>query len=295
MTYLVALAERRHFGLAARVCDVTQSTLSAGIRELEAVMGAQLVQRTKRSVALTPVGEEIVERAQILLGLARDMLHVARADPLPLAGTFRLGITSTLAPCLVPRALPSLRARYPDLVLLLRDGRSSDLVDLLHRGRLDAVLIALPFETTTLAVEKVGHDRLVVICAEDHPLAGRAAVATAELRGLPVLLLEPGHCLREHVLTQCDLPPASALDRLEASSLDTMLQMVAAGVGVSVVPEMTAGTERCRTLKLVAVPFADASPRRGVALCHHPRSPRGRDVAALADMLRPHLPVDGNA
>jgi LysR family hydrogen peroxide-inducible transcriptional activator len=286
LRYLVAVAERRHFGHAADDCFVTQSTLSAGIRELEAMLGVELFARTKRHVELTPIGERLLEPARAVLAAVEQLVGIALAGAKPLSGLVRFGVIPTIAPYLLPAALPRLRRAYPDLRLYLREEQTAVLLEGLWRGRLDVALIALPYETGALSVVTLGDDRLLLACPADHPLATRRTVDREALQGQPLLLMEDGHCLREHVLTACHLAPGHAREELQATSLGTLLQMVAMGLGMTLVPEMALPVERLRAPVVAVVPFAPPEPRRQIALIWRARSVRDGDFRLLAEALR---------
>jgi LysR family hydrogen peroxide-inducible transcriptional activator len=286
LRYLVALADHRHFGRAAADCLVTQSTLSAGIQELEALLGVTLIERGKRQARPTPLGEEIVERARDLLRAAEDLADAADAGKSPLAGTLRMGIIPTVGPYLLPPRLPQVRARYPKLRLYLREEQTARLLDLVLRGRLDASIVALPYEIGGFEAIDLGSERLMVACPVTHPLAGRERIAAADLEGQRLLMLEDGHCLRNHALTACRLAPGRTNEDLQGTSLGTLVQMVASGLGLTFLPEMAVEVESRRAPEVTLLPLEGDAPAREVALVHRPGSPRKRELELLADMLR---------
>jgi LysR family hydrogen peroxide-inducible transcriptional activator len=290
LRYLVAIAEHRHFGRAAEDCLVTQSTLSAGIRELEDILGVTLVGRSKRHVALTPLGEDIVQRAQALLRAADELVDAAHAGSNPLTGLLRLGVIPTVGPYLLPRALPELRQAYPDLRLYLREEQTARLLDMLGRGRLDGGVIALPYVTGELETMVLGKDALLVACPKDHPFAGRSSIGDGELAGERLLLLEDGHCLRNHALTACRLQPGQANEDLQATSLSTLVQMVGNGLGLTLVPELAVEVETRGEPNIAVVPFADGRPAREIALVWRRDSVRGRDLRLLGERLKAYVP-----
>ena len=241
LQYLLALAETRHFGRAAARCHITQSTLSAGIRDLESVLGTVVAERSKRRVVITRVGERIAERAREILREATAIMEDARAGHAPMTGEMRLGVIPTIGPFLLPRALPVLRERFPDLMIYLREEQTAALLARLDEGELDVALIALPYETGHLCVEVIGEDEFLFACNRDHVLAGAAEVSRDALVDAELLLLEEGHCLRGHTLDICRMGDKQARARFEASSLHTLVQMVAAGIGVTLVPRLAVG------------------------------------------------------
>jgi LysR family hydrogen peroxide-inducible transcriptional activator len=285
LRYLVAVADHRHFGRAAEDCLVTQSTLSAGIQELEALLGVVLIERAKRQVALTPLGDEIVRRARLLLQGAEELADAALAGQRPLVGLLRLGIIPTIGPYLLPPRLKAVRAAYPDLRLYLREDQTARLLDLVGRGRLDAALIALPYETGALERLIIGEDRLWVACPRDHRLAGQATITLADLQGERLLVLEDGHCLRDHALTACHLAPGRANEDFQGTSLGTLVQMVASGLGLTLLPEMAIEVEVRREPNVVALPLDGAEPLREIALVWRPGVPRAADLTRLGTLL----------
>jgi len=238
LRYLVALAEHRHFGRAADACFATQSTLSAGLQELESLLGVTLVERTKRKVLMTPLGDEVAARARELLRGAEDIADLARAHGKPLTGSLRLGVIPTIAPFLLPRALPGLRHLYPELKLALREDLTARLLERLVNGDLDAAVLALPYEAAEVEMEALFTDPFVLACPPGHPLAALDTVGGGDLAGADLLLLEEGHCLRDHALAACSLPAPRRGEGILGTSLGTLVQMVASGMGVTLLPRL---------------------------------------------------------
>lgn len=290
LRYLVAVAENRHFGRAAEDCRVTQSTLSAGIQELEAVLGVTLIERGKRQVSLTPLADDIVERARTLLRAAEELLDAAEVGKQPLSGLLRLGVIPTIGPYLLPPALPRLRTAFPRLRLYLREDQTARLLELLYRGKLDAAVIALPYDTAGLVTMRLGEDGLFVACPLDHRFAGRTSVGVDDLHGERLLLLEDGHCLRDHALTACRLAPGRSNEDLQGTSLSTLVHMVASGLGLTLLPGMAVDIEARRELNVIAVPIGDGDPVREIALVWRAGSARARDLRLMGEMFR--LPED---
>lgn len=286
LRYLVAIAEHRHFGRAADACFATQSTLSAGLQELEHLLDVKLVERSKRRVMLTPLGEQVVERARVVLREAEDIAELASASKDPLSGPLRLGVIPTIGPYLLPRVLPPLRESYPGLRLYLREDMTARLLDALHDGEIDVALIALPFPTDELEVRELGADPFLLACRSDDPLA---KVKTAELDHLPderLLLLDEGHCLREHALAACRLEPSHHRDDFRATSLPTLVQMVANSLGITLLPKMAVDAGLLSGTGLITRPMAPTTPAREVALVWRKTTPRGAEFDLLAEMLR---------
>lgn len=291
LRYLVALDDHRHFGHAAEACAATQSTLSAGLQELEAVLGANLVERTKRRVLMTPLGDEVVVRARQLLRDAEEIGALVRAAGQPLSGPLRLGVIPTVGPYLLPKVMPLLRTRHPDLRLYLREDLTARLLERLGNGDLDLVLLALPYRADEFEFQALFDDPFVLACPPTHPLAEGALLPNTLATADDLLLLEEGHCLREHALAACHLSMApgksgGGQERLLATSLTTLVQMVAGGLGVTLLPHMAlecgilAGTDLvCRSLG------ADA-PARTIGLGWRGSSPRKAEFRLLGEAIR---------
>ncbi len=288
LAYLVELASRLHFRAAAEAQFVTQSTLSAGIKELETLLGVQLVERDKRHVRLTAVGEDVVARARELLAAATDLAEAARAATRPLSGPLRLGAIPTIAPFLLPRALPALRRAYPELKLFLREDLTQRLLDELRAGRLDVALIALPFETGDLHVRELFKDEFDFVArGADHAVREKS-VALRSVDHDEMLLLEEGHCLRDHAIAACGPRRGPWEPRVEATSLTTLIQMVEGGLGVTLLPAIALEGGLLKSTRLVARPFSAKAPSRTLALVARRRSPRRADADLLAEFLVEH-------
>lgn len=285
LRFLVALADHLHFGRAAEACHVTQSTLSAGLKELEAGLGVALAERTKRSVTLTPVGAEIAERSRRLLADAQDIADLAARQAGTLRGDLRLGAIPTIGPFLIPKALPRLRAAHPDLRLYLREELTESLIEGLRAGRLDVILIALPFEIGDLETEALFEDGYALATPRGHPLGARPHVAGRDLADKALLLLERGHCLQRHALAAFPEIDARRDESFAATSLSTLLAMVAEGLGLTLLPELALDAGAARGHALALAPLPDACPRR-VVLAWRPTSPRTAEFRALADSFR---------
>ncbi len=262
LRYLVALAEHRHFGRAAEACLATQSTLSAGLQELESLLGVTLVERTKRKVLMTPLGHEVAARARDLLRGAEDIADLARAHGKPLTGSLRLGVIPTIAPFLLPRVLPGLRRLYPDLKLALREDLTARLLERLVNGDLDAAVLALPYEAAEVEMEALFTDPFVLACPSGHPLAAQETVSSADLAHTDLLLLEEGHCLRDHALAACSLPAPRRGEGILGTSLGTLVQMVASGMGVTLLPRLAVEAGVLIGTDLVTRPLSGGGARR---------------------------------
>ena len=289
LQYLKLLAEHGSFSRAADAAHVTQPTLSAGVQELEKVLGAPVVDRGRSGVILTPVGEEAVRRAKDVLARAEDLVQAARSAGQPLSGRFRLGVIPTVAPFLLPRALPALRQRFPALKLYLREDQTSRLIAALKAGSLDAALIALPFETAGLDTVHVGDDELMAAVPANHPLLANATVDPAALEQESLILLEDGHCLREHVLAACDMEPpradAGEDGSFAATSLHTLVQMVGSGLGVSLLPAMAVEAGLTDGAAVGVRPLTAKAPSREIVVAWRAGSSRETEARLLAGAL----------
>lgn len=285
LAYLVELAERLNFRAAAKAQLVTQSTLSAGIKELERALGAELVERDRRRVHLTAVGEEVAVRARELLAGAADLSEISRRSSAPLAGPLRLGAIPTVAPYLLPEVLPPLRKLHRDLRLYLREDQTANLLERLRAGALDVALIALPYDTGDLHVRELFRDELWLVAREDDPAWPARAISLRMLNTGEVLLLEEGHCLRDHAISACGPRRRDWEERVEATSLTTLIQMVAGGLGVTLLPEITLRAGVLRGTRLAARPFTSPAPARTLALATRRTWPRQQDAARLAEVI----------
>ncbi len=287
LQYLKLLAEHGSFSRAAKAAHVTQPTLSAGIAELEKVLGAPVVERAHSGLILTRVGEEAVRRAVEILAGAEDLVQAARSAGRPLSGRFRLGVIPTIAPYLLPRALPVLRREFPELGLYLREDLTHRLIAHLRAGTLDAALIALPYDTAGLETAHVADDELVALLPANHRHAGRQRVTPKELEDTGLILLEDGHCLREHALAACRLDrPGFAEQDFAATSLPTLVQMVGSGLGVSLAPAMAVDAGLLHDAPVSVRPLKAAHPSRDIVVAWRAGSSRRTEGRLLAEALR---------
>jgi len=284
LQYLVALKEHGHFGRAADACFVTQSTLSAGLRELESLIGIMLVERTRRVVRFTPLGLRIVEKAQHILRQAEELAEMARAAGKPLSGELRMGVIPTIAPFLLPRLLPKLRKQWPELKLYLREEMSQAACDSLHRGQVDCVLLALPYGCGDVDTADLFDDRLFVAFPAGEKVPQRVTPAAIDEGRL--LLLEDGHCLKDHALSACNRPELRAGAAMLGTSLHTLVQMVDNGLGITMVPEMAVEAGILNGTGVIAQPLEAEHPARRIALIWRKNSPRAREFQLLADALK---------
>jgi LysR family hydrogen peroxide-inducible transcriptional activator len=288
LRYLVSLAEERQFGRAAGACHVTQSTLSTGIRELETALQVPLVDRSSsRTVVFTPLGEDMVRRAREILGLADDLVDAARSGAEPLSGPLHLGVIPTISPFLLPRIMPSLRRALPKLQLYLREDMTHRLVAEVEDGRLDAAMLALPYDCEPLETVSLFEDPFAVALRRDHPLADQAAVPLDRLAGEPLLLLQDGHCLREHALAACGLADRRQRNAFEATSLHTLVQMVDNGLGITLLPRLALQAGILQGTDLITRPLAGESggASRGIGLGWRRGTRRAAEFRLLGDRI----------
>jgi LysR family hydrogen peroxide-inducible transcriptional activator len=273
LQYLVALQEHGHFGNAAEACFVTQSTLT-------------LVERTRRVVRFTPVGERIATQARRVLAEADVLTDLARAAGKPLSGELRMGVIPTIAPFLLPRLLPRLRAEWPDLKLYLREEVTSSACDSLQRGRLDCVLLALPYRCGDVESADLFEDKLVFAFPGSQKDAFATRVPPEAIDERELLLLEDGHCLKDHALAACNRPELGAEAAMLGTSLHTLVQMVDNGLGVTLLPEMAIDAGILNGTSVLTRPLDAEKPSRRIALAWRKGSPRAKEFKLLADALK---------
>ena len=285
LRYLVALTDCGHFGQAAEVCFVSQSTLSTGVKKLEDTLGVVVFDRSLKRVAPTPVGHEIVESARRILEEAARIKELASYAQDPMDRTVHLGVIPTLGPYYLPHVLTEVRAAYPRLRLLLREEMTPHLLDHLAEGKLDAGLLALPILDPSLEVVPLFVEPFLAALPLAHPLAQADEVDINDLAAAGLLLLEEGHCLRDQALEACHLQGLKS-EEIRATSLETLRQMVAMGLGVTLIPALAAGNRGEVVLKPVAKPGA----ARSIGLVWRRRSPLANTLEKLAATLSARLP-----
>ena len=278
LEYLVALADLRHFSKAAESCHVSQPTLSTQIRKLEEELGVQLVERSPRQVMLTPVGEDVADRARMVMGEIQAIRTLSQRSREPGTGSLRLGIFPTLAPYLLPHVIPGIREQYPRLTLHLYEEKTEDILSMLAQGKLDAGLLALPVPDDRFRVRVLFDEAFVLATPGKHPLGKRRVIEMSDLKGQELLLLEDGHCLRDQALEVCQLAGAAEKLDFHASSMETLRQMVAANTGITLMPTLAIKPPVAHTDNLVTVPFRDPAPKRTIAMVW-------RRTSALNDFL----------
>jgi LysR family hydrogen peroxide-inducible transcriptional activator len=284
LQFLSALAVHGSFSKAAEASYVTQPTLSAAIKELESILGAVLVERGARGATLTPAGVAAVERARRVLAESEDLVTAVQAAGEPLNGPFRLGVIPTIAPFLLPRILPLLRQSYPDLELFLREDLTARLCDALRDRRIDAAVIALPYEANMIESQSLGADEFLFACERHHPFADRDCLSASDLSGEDLLLLEDGHCLRDHALAACS--HGRARSDFAATSLHTLVQMVKSGLGATLLPRMAIDGGLVDHLDLAIKRFEPPVDGREIGVAWRKGSARSHEARLLGDAIK---------
>jgi LysR family hydrogen peroxide-inducible transcriptional activator len=286
LRFLCALAERRHFGRAAESCAVTQSTLSGGIKELEARLGVALFERSHRNVMLTPLGKQIAAGAQNLLVAAEELVGIARNAQEPLSGPLRFGVIPTIGPYVLPSLLPRLGTALPKLQLYVREDRTSVLLDKLAAGELDILLLAMPYDLGDVETMAIADDPIVVAMPRNHSLCRRNLVDRDDLAQQQLLMMEDGHCLRTHSLQACQIVDPVRNETFQATTLRTLVQMVAAGLGITLMPQIAVASELASTHDVVIRPLAPEQPFRTLVLAWRQTSSRGAEFNTLGNLFR---------
>jgi LysR family hydrogen peroxide-inducible transcriptional activator len=287
LRYVVSLARHRHFSRAAEECAVTQPALSMQVRELEREIGTGLVERRPGEIAFTETGAEVARRAERILTAARDLVDFARHRDI-LSGALRLGIIPTLAPYVLPHLFPLIQKRYPKLLLEVRETQTRFLMTELASGDLDCVMLALPVDDADVETLKLFDDAFLLAVPADDRLRERARVNVDHIDPRRLILLEEGHCLRDQALAICAMNGRDQSAGLGTTSLTTVMQMVANGLGVTLLPEVAAKAE-ARDERVKLLRLAGPAPMRTIGLAWRPTSPRKKDFAALGEIVKQTL------
>jgi len=288
LRYLVAVADQRHFGRAAARCFVSQPTLSAQLKKLEQALGVQLIERAPNAISLTAVGEEIVARARRILEASDEVVQLARSHQDPLGGRLRVALLPTIGPYLLPRVAPLIRKTLPRLQLHLYEYQTAPMLDRLHTGELDVGILALPVELEGLEARELYREDFLLAVPERNRLAGQERVRLADLRDETLLLLEEGHCLRDQALEVCSRVGVRDSQDFRATSLETLRQMVAAGAGVTLLPEL-ATRGAYRSGRGVALrPFVRPAPARCIGAVWRKTTPRRAAIEAVCELIAQH-------
>lgn len=289
LRHFLSLAEHRHFSRAAAACLITQSSLSASIKELEILLGVTLFERTKRSVMMTPIGREMVALARQVTARVDDLTDLARGAGAPLSGDLNMGVIPTIGPFMLPRVLPGLRDSYPDLRLYLREEQTASLLRRLADGDLDLALIALPHELDRVEAFAVADDPFLAVFPRGHAMAAFETMTPARMDSGSLLMLEDGNCLSDQILSMGKLGKTANANRFQATSLHTLVQMVDNGLGVTVLPKMAVDSGILRGLKLDFRPFSSPRASRRIALVWRKTSRRGDEFRLIGECLRDEL------
>jgi LysR family transcriptional regulator, hydrogen peroxide-inducible genes activator len=284
LRYIVAVAQERNFGRAAQRCFISQPALSVAIQKLEEELQTQLFERGKNEITVTPVGERIVEQAHKVLEEAARIRDIAQAGRNQLAGVFRLGAIYTVAPYLLPDLVPALNARAPDMPLEIEENVTEQLEAALKTGRIDAAIIALPFQPPGIATEFLYEEPFQVVVPQSHPWAKRKTIDPSELAGEHAILLNVGHCFRDQILESCPELNRGDAPVTRSNSLETIRNMVASGLGVSVLPR-DALTPKYHSRLVVPVPFSKPVPSRRIALAYRKSFPRPAAIEAIREAV----------
>lgn len=287
---IAALSDTLHFGRAAERCHITQPALSAQIAQLEAALGSVLVERSRRRVLMTPMGREVAERAKRILRDVEELRELTRRHGQPLVGTLRLGVLPTLGSYLLPHILPALRSRYPDLRLYLREEPVKRLLVELEHGELDLLLVSLPRREESLVSLPLFFEPFWLAMPLGHRLASTPRLSTADLAGEQLILLEQGHCLRDQALALAEGAGAEEETDFRATSLDSLRQMAATGLGATLLPALYVKEEAFEDDQLVVRPFAAPVPGRHIALVWRRTTTRAEEFRLFATLVREHLP-----
>lgn len=285
LEYLAALDEHGHFGRAADACGASQSSFSAGIAELEQQLGVRLAERDRRHVLVTATGRRLAARARMLLADARALVEAAGVDARPMAGEVRLGSIPTIAPFVMPRLLPAMRERFPDLDLLLREDKTPALLEQLAQGHLDLLLIAFPYETPGCETMMLFRDDYLFACDRNSPLARAAAVKARDIGRQPLMLLEPGHCLHSHALPVLETAGNAPEATFSGTSLQTLVAMVAVGMGSTLLPRLAVDAGLTKGSDVVTLPLGYEGGKRTIGLAWRRGSAHGNEFRQLGEAI----------
>lgn len=288
LRYLLAVADTGHFGQAAERCFVSQPTLSAQLKKLEDYLGVALVERQPRKALLTAAGLQIAERARHIVGASEEIVDIARTHRDPLAGRLRVALLPTIGPYLLPLVAPKLRKILPRLELMLYEYQTRPMLDKLRAGEIDVGILALPIEVEGLVTRELYDEPFVVATPAQHPLASRKTVRVEDLRGVTLLLLEDGHCLRDQALDVCSRIDVQEKQDFRGTSIETLRQMVAAGAGVTLLPELASHASSGGSRQVAIRPFAKPIPVRQVGAVWRKSSVRGPAIEAVVKVIAEH-------
>ncbi len=286
LRYICAVAEYQHFSKAAEACHVTQSTLSAGIKDLESQFGVVVFERNKKNVLITPLGEKLLQQARLILGNVEDFVGLAKTHGEALTGEIRLGVIPTIGPFMLPHLLAELRHHYPQLKLYLKEDLSAHLLQQLQEGKLDLAILAFPYPMPDMETLKLFRDDFVLCLPPGHQLESSRLVSQHQLRGESLLLLEEGHCLRDHALEACKLQGAATDLVYQGTSLHTLVQMVANGLGVTLLPAISVAADVLGDTQLQIREFGTKNVFRKIGMAWRKSDPRREEYLLLSEFIK---------
>ena len=288
LKYLVSISKELHFGKAAKECFVSQSTLSSGIHELEKLLNIKLVERTKRTVFLTTLGKEIAKKAESINIEMNDVLDLAKSAQKHMSGETRLGIIPTIAPYLLPKLMPKIRKKYPNLDLKLVEDQTANILNMLYSGNLDLVLMAMPYKTDNLNTQLIKKDYFHVAVPSQSSLANKIkkSLSNKDISDTNMLLLDEGHCLREHALEACSKETKQKVDAFKATSLLTLVQMVDNNSGITLLPDIVVNSELLKNSKIKILEYENNKNYREIVLCWRASTPRSNEFFEFTKFLR---------
>ncbi len=289
LQYFLAVYELRHFAQAAERCFVTQSTLSSGIQELESLLDTQLFERSKRKVLPTAKGEEIVKIAQEILNFSTQLVEQAKGSNEPLSGPLRIGVIPTIGPFLLPMVLPSVRQAFPSLQLYLIEDQSARLLERLSSGDIDCAILALPYDIGGMESYTFWRESFWVALPKNHPLSDGAAIQSIDLPESELLLLEEGHCFRDHALSACHKSSLKTSGVFQGTSLYTLIEMVAGGQGITLLPEMAIKSNSVKQSGVSLRALSEKGPHREISIIYRPKFYRMDDIKLLAETMKAAL------
>ena len=291
LKYLVSVSKNLHFGKAAKECFVSQSTLSSGIQELEKLLNIKLIERTKRTVFLTPLGKEIAKKAEYINIEVNDLLDLAKSAQDSMYGETRLGVIPTIAPYLLPELMPKIRKKYKFLDIKLVEDQTANILNMLYSGSLDLILIAKPYKTENLNVELIKKDYFHVALPGNSPLLKKAkkSLNNNDISASNMLLLDEGHCLRDHALKACNKEAKQKIDAFKATSLLTLVQMVASNAGITLLPDLVINSDFFKKTKIKILDYENNQNFREISLCWRVSSPRAKDFIEFSNFLRSNV------
>lgn len=286
LRYVCAVADHQHFSNAAESCFVSQSALSTGINELEQQLGIRIFERHNKTVFATPLGEQLIERARVILNQTNDFVALAQQSADGFIRQIHIGVIPTIAPFMLPELLKKFQKEHPTTKILIREDLSHNLLALLNKGDLDVVLLALPFDTQDFVVEELYEDDLVLAMPKEHEMQKLRQMTVQDLQNVPMLLMEDGHCLRDQTLNACALTVQDIDLPYQASSLHTLVQMVANGIGVALLPKMAIGSRLVNDDLVLTREFTSQKMSRSIALVWRKNFPNQEALRELAKILR---------